>query len=315
MSHTSFFFGNVVAVSLALWQPNNTYPSIGLPIPATPASAITASAFWSSPSPHSIKMHTRPRHRRASSIFSPLRPDPHFRPLALDSHSYALPCGSDVPLARIHATALAFSLARVFAHLTAELRISMPTPNTALGQRTLWLVAHKGTGRDRARATGTTGRACSTRNKLYFDASQQRQSKNRPSLIPSTVICHSTTTTRRGTGSTHPVYRYIAVWKNDYGTGNRQYIDNSFRVALASISHSPALRFRCHALGLACAIRVESRISILMLGRPRRRLPARMPLQKPPATALVARSIYHTREESAQRLERAWPNSSAMGSG
>jgi hypothetical protein len=57
----------------------------------------------------------------------------------------------------------------------------------------------------------------SIRNKLYFGANQQRQSQSRPSLTPSTVVCHSTSMTRRGTGSKHLVYHCIAVWENHYG--------------------------------------------------------------------------------------------------
>jgi hypothetical protein len=42
----------------------------------------------------------KPSHS-VSTIFSLLFPGPHFRPLALDSHSHALPCGSDMPPARM----------------------------------------------------------------------------------------------------------------------------------------------------------------------------------------------------------------------
>ncbi|KAJ7866102.1 hypothetical protein B0H13DRAFT_2561664 [Mycena leptocephala] len=179
MTGASFFFDDAVYA----------YPSIGLPIPAIHAPAITTSTFWSCLSPLRVKTQTHPRRRRAFSIgpgsiqkFEPswthLRttnttPPPIAQRKPIHSAGRmdvaingrvgrgewdALENGKDT-LGSWKTRALAFGLACVFTHLITESQISTPTPNTALGRGTLWLVARKGTGRDWARATGTTGRA------------------------------------------------------------------------------------------------------------------------------------------------------------
>ncbi|KAJ7866749.1 hypothetical protein B0H13DRAFT_2281320 [Mycena leptocephala] len=237
----------------------------------------------------------KPSHS-ASTIFSPLCPGPRFRPLALDSHS-----------------PLAFGLARVFADLTTESRISTPTPNrlATLGQGTLWLVVRKETGRDQAmgkpvakterkRSIGKDCLRCSIRNKLYFDASQHIQSQNRPPRTPS----------RRGgrcTGNTHPMYRCIALWENDYGTGNRRYI-------LRFASHWHQFRTRAPSGSAAAHSASPAPFEFSRGSRSQRRarrsagcLLGRQ-YQKLPATALAAWSGVegrYVREECAAARARA----------
>ncbi|KAJ7882928.1 hypothetical protein B0H13DRAFT_2344390 [Mycena leptocephala] len=233
-----------------------------------------------------------------------------------------------------HITALAFGLARVFAHLTPELRISTPTPNTALGRRTLWLVAHKGTGREQSERRAERVRARLAAHSIgkpiakteckgsigkdflrspATNYTSTRQS--RPSRTPSRRGGRRFAI-RRARYDTARAVRIpcIAVWENDYGTGNRRCI-LSFVLHWRTISHSRSLRFHHRAQGLTRAMRVEPRISISTLGTLRRRLPARTSIPKAASccTHCMVGCRDDMQEKSAQQLECARPNSSAMG--